>query len=151
MGENELMTMSRRQHSGEFKAKVVLEALRGERTITELAAAYGVHPLQITQWKRLALEELPTRLSRRRGTKPKDEDALKAVLYQQLGQLNVALDGLKKPVGHLRCAAAGAGGSGSSPAEPASAVGGAGVGTGALVRSASRPERRGCRAHARAR
>jgi transposase-like protein len=96
MGENELMTMSRRQHSGEFKAKVVLEALRGERTITELAAAYGVHPLQITQWKRLALEELPTRLSRRRGTKPKDEDALKAVLYQQLGQLNVALDGLKK-------------------------------------------------------
>jgi transposase len=57
MGENELMTMSRRQHSGEFKAKVVLEALRGERTITELAAAYGVHPLQITQWKRLALEE----------------------------------------------------------------------------------------------
>ena len=37
------MTMSRRQHSGEFKAKVVLEALRGERTINELAAEYGVH------------------------------------------------------------------------------------------------------------
>jgi transposase len=151
MGENELMTRSRRQHSGECKAKVVLEALRGERTINELAAEYGVHPMQITQWKRLALEELPTRLSRRRGTKPKDEDALKAVLYHQIGQLKVELDGLKNTVGHRRCAEAGAGGSGSSPAEPASAVGVAGVGRGELVRSASRPERRGCRAHARAR
>ena len=96
------MTMSRRQHSGEFKAQVVLEALRGERTLNELAAAYGVHPMQITQWKRVALEELPTLLSRRRGTKPKDEDALKAALYQQIGQLKVALDWLKKKVGHLR-------------------------------------------------
>ncbi len=50
------MTIPRRQHSGEFKAKVVLEALRGERTINELAAEYGVHPMQITQWKRVALE-----------------------------------------------------------------------------------------------
>ena len=96
------MTMSRRQHRGEFKAKVVLEALRGERTINELASEYGVHPMQITQWKRLALEELPTLLSRRRGTKPKDEDALKAVLYQQIGQLKVELDWLNKKVGHLR-------------------------------------------------
>ena len=78
------MTMSRRQHSGEFKAKVVLEALRGERTINELAAEYGVHPMQITEWKRVALEELPTLLSRRRGSKPKDEDALKAALYHRL-------------------------------------------------------------------
>ncbi len=45
------MTMPRRQHSGEFKAKVALEAIRGERTLQELAAAYGVHPVQIAQWK----------------------------------------------------------------------------------------------------
>ena len=51
------MTMSRQQHRGEFKAKVVLEALRGERTINELTAEYGVHPMQITQWKRVAMEE----------------------------------------------------------------------------------------------
>lgn len=38
--------MQRRQHSGEFKAKVVLEALRGERTLNEIAADYGVHPLR---------------------------------------------------------------------------------------------------------
>jgi putative transposase len=90
------MTMPRRQHSGELKAKVVLEALRGERTINELAAEYGVHPIQITQWKKVALEGLPQLLSSRRGTKPKEEEALKAALYQQIGQLKVELDWLKK-------------------------------------------------------
>jgi transposase-like protein len=96
------MTMQRRQHSGEFKAKVVLEALRGERTINELAAEYGVHPIQITQWKKVVLEGLPQLLSRRRGTKSKEEEALKATLYQQIGQLKVELDWLKKKVGPVR-------------------------------------------------
>jgi transposase-like protein len=50
------MTMPRRQHRGEFKAKVVLEALRGERTSHELAAEYGVHPIQMTPWKKVAWE-----------------------------------------------------------------------------------------------
>ena len=72
------MSMPRRQHRGEFQAQVVLEALRGERTINELAAEYGVHPMQITQWKRVALEELPKVLSSRRGAKSKAEEALKA-------------------------------------------------------------------------
>ena len=54
------MTM-RRQQSAEFKAKVALEALRGERTINELAAEYGVHPVQITQWKKVVLEEVSLR------------------------------------------------------------------------------------------
>ena len=96
------MTMLRRQHSGELKAKVVLEALRGQRTLNELAAEYGVHPVQITQWKKVALEELPQLLSNRRGSKSKDEEALQAALYQQIGQLKVELDWLKKKVGHLR-------------------------------------------------
>jgi putative transposase len=90
------MTTPRRQHSGEFKAKVVLEALRGERTINELAAGFGVHPIQITQWKKVVLDVLPQLLSRRRGTTAKDEEALKAALYQQIGQLKVELDWLKK-------------------------------------------------------
>ena len=76
------MTMPRRQHSGEFKAKVALEAIRGERTINELAAEHGVHPVQITPWKKVALEELSKSFSSRRGTKQQDEDALKAALYQ---------------------------------------------------------------------
>ena len=95
------MTMSRRQHSGEFKAKVVLEAIRGERTINEIAAEYGVHPIQITQWKKVALEALPKLFSSRRGSKEKEEEALRDALYQQIGQLKVELDWLKKKVGHL--------------------------------------------------
>ena len=67
------MTTRRRQHSGEFKAKVVLEAIRGERTINEIAAEYGVHPIQITQWKKVALEALPKLFSSRRGSKEKEE------------------------------------------------------------------------------
>ena len=59
------MTIQRRQHSGAFKAKVALEAIRGERTVNELAADYGVHPVQITQWKRVALEALPDIFSSR--------------------------------------------------------------------------------------
>ena len=51
------MTMPRRQHGGECKAKVALEAIRGERTLQELAAAYGVHPVQIAPWKKVAREE----------------------------------------------------------------------------------------------
>jgi putative transposase len=94
------MSMPRRQHSAAFKAKVALEAIRGERTLNELAADYGVHPVQITQWKKLALEELPKIFSSRRGAKPKEEEALRAALYQQIGQLKVELDWLKKKVGH---------------------------------------------------
>ena len=50
------MTMSRRPHSGEFKAKVVLEALRGERTINESVVDDGVYPLQIIPWRKVAYE-----------------------------------------------------------------------------------------------
>ena len=96
------MTMSRRQHSGELKAKVVLEALRGERTSNELAAEYGVHPMQITQWKRVALEELPKVLSNRRGTTSKDEEALKAALVPTDRPVERGVGLAEKKVGHLR-------------------------------------------------
>lgn len=80
------MGTQRRQHSAAFKPKVALEAIRGEHTINELAAEYGVHPIQITQWKKVALEELPRIFSSRRRAKHKEEEALKAALYQQIRQ-----------------------------------------------------------------
>lgn len=86
------MTTQRRQHSGVFKAKGTLEAIRGERTVNELAADYGVHPVQMTPWKRVALEALPDIFSSRRGAKHTDSETLKAALYQQIGQRKVALD-----------------------------------------------------------
>ncbi len=75
---------------------MALEAIRGARTVNEIAAEYVVYPVQITQWKRVALEALPDIFSSRRGAKRKDEEILKAALYQQIGQLKVELDWLKK-------------------------------------------------------
>lgn len=95
------MSQQRRQHSGEFKARVALAAIRGEKTVNELATEYGVHPVQISQWKRLIQDEAAQLLSSRRGRREKDEEALKATLYQQIGQLKVELDWLKKKVGRL--------------------------------------------------
>ena len=96
------LTTPRRQPSGEFKARVAFEAIRGEKTRQELAAAYGVHPVQMAQGKKMALAELPKLFSSRRGTKQQEEAALKAALYQQIGQLKVELDWLKKNVGRAR-------------------------------------------------
>src|SRR6266550_8939735 len=96
------MTTPRRQHRGAFKAKVALEAIRGAKTRQELAAAYGVHPVQIAQWQNMALAELPQLFSSRRGTKHQAEEALKAALDQQIGQLKVERDWLKNKVGLAR-------------------------------------------------
>jgi transposase-like protein len=59
---------------------------------------YGVHPTQIAQWKKQALDELPEIFSSRRQKGEQEEEALKAALYQQIGQLKVELDWLKKKV-----------------------------------------------------
>ena len=91
------MATTRRHYSGEFKAKVALAAIRGDRTINELAAEYGVHPARIMQWKKIAQEELPGIFTGRRNGK--EEEELKAALYQQIGQLKVELDWLKKKAG----------------------------------------------------
>ncbi len=89
-----------RRHSAEFKAKVALEAIKGQRTMNEMAGEYGVHPGQIAQWKRQVLEELPGVFSSNKRVKEaRDEEELRASLYQQIGQLKVELDWLKKKVG----------------------------------------------------
>jgi putative transposase len=93
------MSSKRRQHSGAFKAKVALAAIRGEKTVNALATEYGVHPVQITQWTRALQDAAPRLFSSRRGHQEKEEQALKASLYQQIGQLKVELDWLKKKVG----------------------------------------------------
>ena len=63
---------TRRQHSAAFKAKVAVAALRGDRTLSELASAFGVHPVQIAQWKKRALTALPEAFATRRGTSDAD-------------------------------------------------------------------------------
>ncbi len=95
------MKTQRKHYSAETKAKVALEAIKGHKTANELAAAYGVHPTQIAQWKKQALDELPDLFSSRREKKEKADEALTAALYQEIGQLKVELDWLKKKVGRL--------------------------------------------------
>ena len=86
----------RRLHSGEFKAKVAVAALRGDRTLSELAATFEAHPIQIAKWKKQAVAALPEVFATRRDTEAEDHEALKAALYQEIGQLKVELDWLKK-------------------------------------------------------
>ena len=87
---------TRRQHCAAFKAKVAVAALRGDRTLSELGSAYAVHPVQITQWRKRALAALPEAFATRRGTADRDQQAVQAAMYEEIGRLKVALDWLKK-------------------------------------------------------
>ena len=93
------MRTLRTRYSAEFKAKVALEAIREQRTTNEIASAHGIHPSQLAQWKRKAVEGLPLVFSDKRVRDDKDEEALRDRLYQQIGQLKVELDWLKKKSG----------------------------------------------------
>ena len=89
----------KRHFSAEFKAKVAREALREQKTLSELASEYEVHPNQITLWKKQALESLAGAFQRGGATKAKRDAKLQDRLYKQIGQLKVELDWLKKKVG----------------------------------------------------
>jgi len=93
------MKKQRKNYSPEFKVKVALEAIKGQKTLNEIASHYEVHPNQVMQWKKQALEGLPDLFSHRRVHLEKEDEILKAQLYQQIGQLKVELDWLKKKVG----------------------------------------------------
>ncbi len=96
------MPAQRRQFSPEFKARVAVEAIRGLKTTSELAAQYGVHPVQISQWKKQALGGLCDVFSDKRKKAAEEQAATEAELYQQIGQLKVELDWMKKKAGLLR-------------------------------------------------
>jgi putative transposase len=87
---------TRKRHDAAFRAKVALEAGRGEKTIAQLSSEYGVHSNQIRQWRKRLLEELPSIFSDRRKRTEKEAEELTAELYRQIDQLKVELDWLKK-------------------------------------------------------
>ena len=92
---------TRTTYSAEFKAKLALEVIKGNRTLAEIASDAQVHPNLLTQWKRQLLESLPTVFSDKRARENKEQEALTDQLYQQIGQLKVELDWLKKKSGRL--------------------------------------------------
>jgi putative transposase len=96
------MVNMRRQHDAAFKAKVAFEAAKGEKTLAQLSSEFDVHPNQIRQWRRHLLEMMPDLFSDRRKKAEKGREELEAELFQQIGQLKVELDWLKKKSQLLR-------------------------------------------------
>jgi len=90
------MRKLRKRHDAAFKAKVALEAVKGEKTIAQLSSEYGVHPNQIGQWRKRLLKELPALFSDKRKKAEQDNEDLENELYRQIGQLKVELEWLKK-------------------------------------------------------
>lgn len=89
--------MARKRFSSEFKAKVALEAIKGEKTVAQLSSQYGVHASQINSWKKLAQERLVEAFERGGGQPdPKEAEAQQDRLYQQIGKLQVEVDWLRK-------------------------------------------------------
>ncbi len=96
------MAVIRKKHDAAFKARVALEAVRGEKTVAQISSDYKVHGNQIRQWKKKLLEELPGIFKDRRKKADKENEELTAELYRQIGQLKVELDWLKKKSALLR-------------------------------------------------
>jgi putative transposase len=93
------MQNKRRKFGAAFKAKVALAATKGDRTMAELAGEFGVHPNQITKWKKRLQEGASEIFSNGDRGSLRQQEALTDRLYQQIGQLKVELDWLKKKSG----------------------------------------------------
>lgn len=90
------MRQVRKSYSKEFKAKVAVEAVKGVRSLAELASRYKVHPTQIAQWKKQLLDNAPDLFERGGSGRALDAEALTAPLYEQIGRLKVEVDFLQK-------------------------------------------------------
>jgi transposase len=89
------MSKKRACHSEQFKAKVALAAVRGDKTLGELAQQFQVHPTQISTWKQHLLDRLPELFADRRKKREQERISTDA-LYQQIGQLSMELSWLQK-------------------------------------------------------
>ena len=86
----------RKSHEAAFKARVALEALKGEKTLAQLSSEYGIHTNQIRLWRQRLIEELPAVFTDRREKQKQEGEETTQELYRQIGQLKVELDWLKK-------------------------------------------------------
>jgi transposase-like protein len=89
----------RKNFSSQFKAKVALEAIRGVKTVTEIAQQFGVHPTQVGQWKKVLQDQASSIFDSERGPKPADPAVSSERLFSEIGRLKMDLDWLKKKSG----------------------------------------------------
>jgi len=90
------MGKKRRKFSNKFKAKVALEAVKGVKTIAELASEHQVHPNQVSTWKRQILENAAELFSGGQSRKSKTEEEVTAPLYEEIGRLKMDIKWLEK-------------------------------------------------------
>lgn len=91
--------MFKKKYGADFKAKVVIEVIRGVKTQSEITSEYGVHVSQIQRWKQQALEAIKNSFSQKKQRENKSHEVLIESLYKQIGQLSVENDWLKKKSG----------------------------------------------------
>ncbi len=96
------MKRHRKQYSADLKAKIAVEAVKGQRTVQEIASHYGIHPTMVTNWKKQLLDGAAEIFSSGKIHVAEADEQLKAELYQQIGKLQVEVDWLKKKSGLSR-------------------------------------------------
>jgi transposase len=90
------MARKRKSHSAAFKAQVALAAVKGDKTVSELASLHGVHPTMIHGWKKQLVGNAEELFQNGAKTSSAEHEALQAQLYEQIGRLQTELDWLKK-------------------------------------------------------
>lgn len=90
------MTKKRKQYKAEFKFQLALEAVKGLKTINQLASEHELHPNQLSQWKRQLLEEGAAIFSKSSVQSQQEVAKVEAELYEQIGRLKMDLEWLKK-------------------------------------------------------
>ena len=90
------MGRRRRTFTDKFKAKVAIEAIRGLKTLAELAKEYQVHPNQISDWKRQVLTNVPEFFASGKKPAARTEEELTAPLYEEIGRLKMNIKWLEK-------------------------------------------------------
>ena len=90
------MGRKRRAFTDKFKVKVALEAIKGLKTLAQLATEYQIHPNQISDWKKQLLQRAPDVFSGNKGKGAKTEEELTSPLYEEIGRLKMDLKWLEK-------------------------------------------------------
>jgi len=98
------MAKSRRQHSAEFKAMVAMEALKGIKTVSEIARAHEVHPAQITVWKKELKDRSVELFKKKSDIEVKQLRDERGQLQKKVGELTMDVDFLKKKCVQLNIA-----------------------------------------------